>query len=241
VLIVPPDKTTAQPEFLPRDYPGRDCAQAGTQAFWPQVTGRAGAVDLRAALDQVASREDPIYHDLDTHWTDRGAVLMTSVLAEHISPGITGTWKIEPTGTTTQSEADLPRLIGRTGVKVDRHYSLAPSDEENRAGPELSDTREPIRLGAGKVPGAVPESVTMLVDSFSQSAARYLTAGFADVALVSYETAGKEPARIGAVLAEREVVVLEVVERNLAAGTVPVLESGALDAISAELAARPLR
>lgn len=240
VLVIAPDKSTVEPEFLPRDYPGRDCAQAGTREFWSQITGRAGAVDLRGALGELSSRAGPVYHPLDTHWNDRGALLLTAVLAEQIEPGSTSTWKIMPERT-AQSDADLPRLIGRTGVNTYEQYLLAPSGAEDRTGPHVGDFREPVFIGAGDVPGVVTEPVALLADSYSQSAARYLQAGFADVALMNYETAASDPARFGALMAERRVVVLEVVERNMATGNVPMLGSASLDAISAELAARPLR
>lgn len=240
VLVVAPDKSTVESEFLPADYPGRDCAQAGTREFWSQVTGRAGAVDLRGALDELSGRAEPVYHPLDTHWTDRGALLLTTVLAERIAPGSTSTWKIAPERI-VQSNADLPRLIGRTGINTFEQYSLAPSGDQDRTGPHVTDFRQPVFIGTRDVPGVVSEPVALLADSYSQSAARYLQAGFADVALISYETAPSDPARLGDLLAERTVVVLEVVERNLAAGAVPMLEPAALDAISAELAARPLR
>lgn len=240
VLVVAPDKSTAVPEFLPDEYPGRDCARAGTDAFWPQITERAGAVDLRPALAKLAARGDPIYHQRDTHWTDLGALLMTKVLADRISPGSTDSWQIEPSQI-VKSGADLPRLIGRTEVNTYLQYSLAPSGDQDLTGHHIDDIREPVFIGAGRVPGVVTRPVTMLADSYSESAARYLQAGFADVALVSYETAGSDPARIGALMAHRPVVVLEVVERNLASGNVALLQPGALDAISAQLAARPLR
>ncbi|MGQ0776364.1 MAG: alginate O-acetyltransferase AlgX-related protein [Pseudonocardiales bacterium] len=240
ILVVVPDKSTVESEFLPPDYPGRDCAQAGTHEFWSQITAGAGAVDLRSGLAELSSQVVPVYHQLDTHWTDRGALLLTTVLAERIEPGSTSTWKVAPAGT-AESEADLPRLIGRTGSNTYEQYSLAPSGDMDRTGPHVGDLREPVRIGAGAVPGVVSEPVALLADSYSQSAARYLQAGFADVTLMSYGTAASDLARFGTFIAERPVVVLEVVERNLAAGAVPMLEPAALDAISAELAARPLR
>ncbi len=240
ILVVAPDKSTVESEFLPSDYPGRDCAQAGTREFWSQVTGRAGAVDLRGPLEELSSRVEPVYHPLDTHWTDRGALLLTTVLAERIAPGSTNTWKIAPGGI-IQSEADLPRLIGRTGVNSFQQYSLAPSGDQDRTGPHVTDFQQPVFVGSGDVPGVVSEPVALFADSYSQSTARYLQAGFADVALISYETAPSDPTRLGNLIAERTVVVLEVVERNLADGAVPMLEPAALDMISAELAARPLR
>jgi hypothetical protein len=41
-------------------------------------------------------------------------------------------------------------------------------------------------------------------------------------------------------MADQEVIVLEVVERNFAAGTVPLLDPAALDVVIRELATRPL-
>lgn len=239
VLVVPPDKTTAQPEFLPADHPGLACAQAATRDFWRRVPAEAGAIDLRAGLRQLSTPSRPIYHRLDTHWTDRGAVTMVRTLAEEIAPGVTRGWDVEQVRT-VQSGADLPNLLGRTGVNFFEQYSLAPSGGGDRTGRYLDDLREPVRIGTGPASGVVPGSVVLLGDSFIQSSARYLAAGFAEVHVVSYATAGPEPQRIADLMADQEVIVLEVVERNLAAGTVPLLDPAALDVIIGELATRPL-
>jgi len=239
VLVVPPDKTTAQPEFLPADHPGLDCAQAATRDFWRRVPAEAGAIDLRTELRQLSTPSRPIYHRLDTHWTDRGAVMMVRTLAEEIAPGVTRRWDVEQVRT-VQSGADLPNLLGRTGVNFFEQYSLAPSDGGDRTGRYLDDLREPVRIGTGPASGVVPGSVVLLGDSFIQSSARYLAAGFAEVHVVSYATAAPEPQRIADLMADQEVIVLEVVERNLAAGTVPLLDPAALDVVIRELATRPL-
>ena len=239
VLVVPPDKTTAQPEFLPADHPGLDCAQAATRDFWRRVPAEAGAIDLRTELRQLSTPSRPIYHRLDTHWTDRGAVTMVRTLAEEIAPGVTRRWDVEQVRT-VQSGADLPNLLGRTGVNFFEQYSLAPSGGGDRTGRYLDDLREPVRIGTGPASGVVPGSVVLLGDSFIQSSARYLAAGFAEVHVVSYATAAPEPQRIADLMADQEVIVLEVVERNLAAGTVPLLDPAALDVVIRELATRPL-
>lgn len=239
VLVVPPDKTTVHPEFLPADYPGLGCAQAATREFWRRVPAEAGAVDLRADLRQLAAPSRPIYHRLDTHWTDRGAVTMVRALAEEIDPGVTRGWDVQQVRT-VQSGADLPNLLGRTGMNFFEQYSLAPSGERDRTGRYLDDLGEPVRIGTGPASGVVPGSVVLLGDSFIQSSARYLAAGFAEVHVVSYATAAPEPQRIADLVADQEVVVLEVVERNLAAGTVSLLDPAALDVVVRELATRPL-
>lgn len=239
VLVVPPDKTTAQPEFLPADYPGLGCAQTATREFWRRVPAEAGAIDLRADLRQLSTSSRPIYHRLDTHWTDRGAVTMVRTLAEEIAPGVTQGWDVEQVRT-VQSGADLPNLLGRTGVNFFEQYSLVPSGGRDRTGRYLDDLHEPVRIGTGPVSGVVPGSAVLLGDSFIQSSARYLAAGFAEVHVVSYATAAREPQRIADLMADQEVVVLEVVERNLAAGTVPLLDRATLDVVVRELATRPL-
>lgn len=238
VLVVPPDKTTAQPEFLPAQYPGLGCAQAATREFWRRVPAEAGAIDLRAELRQLATPSRPIYHRLDTHWTDRGAVTMVRMLAEEIAPGVTRGWDVGQVRT-VQSGADLPHLLGRTGVNFFEQYSLAPSGGRDRTGRYLDDLRDPVRIGTGPASGVVPGSVALLGDSFVQSSARYLAAGFAEVHVASYGTA-PGPQRIADLMADQEVIVLEVVERNLAAGTVPLLDPAALDVIVRELATHPL-
>lgn len=236
VLVVPPDKTTAQPDFLPADYPGRDCSRAASREFWQRVPAQTRALDLRADLRALSAPAHPGYHKLDTHWTDRGAIAMVRALAERIEPGSTDTWKVQQLRT-VQSGADLPTLLGRTGVNFYQQYSLAPSGGLDRAGPYIDDLTVPVRLGSGPVGGVVTDPVGLLGDSFSKAPARYLDAGFADVQVVSYATS---PEAIGAAMADRRVVVLEVVERNLASGVVPLLQPAALEALAREFAARPL-
>jgi hypothetical protein len=39
VFVVPPDKSTMVPQFLPASYPGKDCAKAAEDPTWNQLVG----------------------------------------------------------------------------------------------------------------------------------------------------------------------------------------------------------
>jgi alginate O-acetyltransferase complex protein AlgJ len=81
----------------------------------------------------------------------------------------------------------------------------------------------------------------VLGDSFLVAASRYLPAAFADVTLQYYLTAGTDPDQVVRTIGDAEIVVLEVVERNIAAGVPEVLDQAFLDKLSQELARRPVR
>lgn len=240
VLVVPPDKSTAVPQHLPDSYAGKGCADAHRARFWAAITSQAGAVDLRPGLRRAASRGLPIYHRLDSHWTDAGALVMVSELAEELRPGVSAGWRTEQSKT-LRYRADLPTMIGRNVTEEAHSYSLAPDGRQDRTRPYITDMRGPVQLGAAYGVGTVERRVAMLTDSFSYSATRYLGAVFSNLQAVPYATAAEDPNLVADVVTDHEVVVLEIVERNLSAGFAPILDPGVIDVIVTELAARPLR
>ncbi len=240
VLVVPPDKSTAVPQHLPDGYAGKGCAEAYRARFWAALTSQAGAVDLRPGLRRTASRGVPIYHRLDSHWTDAGALVMVSELAEELRPGVSAGWRIEQSNT-LRYRADLPTMIGRKLTEQGRSYSLAPDSRQDRTRPYITDMRGPVQIGATGGAGTVDRKVAMLSDSFSYAATRYLGAVFSNLLAVPYATAAEDPQLVADVLADHEVVVLEIVERNLSAGFAPILDPAVIDVIVTELTARPLR
>ncbi|MGH3993936.1 MAG: alginate O-acetyltransferase AlgX-related protein, partial [Pseudonocardiaceae bacterium] len=188
VLVVPPDKSTAVPQHLPARYAGQDCARAATAEFWRRAVTEAGALDLRHDLRKAATTGPPIYHRLDTHWTDLGSLTMVRALAEQIQPGVTSRWAARPERPGAY-DADLPRLIGRTGRAEMQQYSLAPDGRRDRTRPVETDLRAAVRYQSPPGPGMVTEPVAMLTDSFSLSASRYLDATFSDLQVIYYSSA----------------------------------------------------
>jgi alginate O-acetyltransferase complex protein AlgJ len=249
VLVVAPNKSTMVPEHLPDDFAGRECMQWASDEFWRRVVTEADAVDLRPALREAAQiRGEPIYSAFDTHWTFEGGMSLTQLTAESITPGISIGWKVTP-GKVVRRSADLPPLLGRRETFNLQTYDLAPDGgtvrsravEDEFKPPRNPDVRESVRFSRSPAAGVVPRKVAMIADSFAQFATPYLAATFADLTLVQAEGVGADPTHMGALIAESDVLVVEVAERSLISGTSPILADGVIDAVGAELARRPLR
>ena len=241
VLVIAPDKSTVVPQYLPDSYPGRDCATQAANPFWSAVTSGAGAIDMRAGLRAVgASNQQPIYYPADTHWTDRGALYMLRAVAEAISPGVTGTWRSSPSITLT-GPADLARMTGRAADNQDKTYHFSPDAGADRTGRAYLSLAQPTHFGATPTTGMITTSVALLGDSFALPATRYLPAAFSDVTAVDYGSLVSAPDMVITTMVGARTVVLEVVERNVAAGTAPFLQPQVIGAIRAALASHPMR
>ena len=240
VLVVPPDKTTSVPEHLPDTYVGRSCSNDVGRRFWERVTGEAGAIDLREDLRRITERDGrPPYYPLDTHWDDRAVLTMVKRVADEITPGTSRSWKSEPEGTSSYP-ADLSRLLGRRGSAEVQMYTLAPDGERDRTR-NAAEPVAPVRLTSTPGEGMVRKRVGLLTDSFSLAATRYLPAAFADVDIVYYSTLSTDPGAVLNLVVDQDVIVVEVVERNLTSGIADVVDTQYVDAISNALAAHPRR
>jgi alginate O-acetyltransferase complex protein AlgJ len=241
VLVVVPDKTTMFPEHLPASYPGKECADAVTPDLWQKVIQVAGDMDIRPRL--AAAADDlgkPVYYPQDTHWTNEGALAMVDSLAEQIKPGVTDRWRIQA-NERYSAAADLPPLIGKNGKNNATSYRLRPNGRTDRADPGTSDLFEPLHRKSSPLTGQVFAKTAVLGDSFLVAASRYLPAAFSDVTMQYYLMAGRDPAQVIKTIGDAEIVVVEIVERNIAAGTPEILSQGFIDSLAPELAKRPVR
>jgi hypothetical protein len=241
ILVVPPDKTTVVPEHLPDTYVGKSCASATSDEFWRRVRTEAGALDLLDSLRQITRVDGrPPYHQLDTHWDDRGAIMMLRQVAEQLQPGISIGWNIEPESM-AEAPADLPKLIGRGGNNVGQLYLLAPDGGRDRTHQSFDDLRHPAHLASTPGAGMIRAQVGVLADSFLLPATRYLPATFSNIDMVYYNSITDAPSDVLKVLVNADVVVVEAVERNLASGVAPVVDPAVVDLITNELARHPRR
>ncbi|MFI9810812.1 alginate O-acetyltransferase AlgX-related protein [Saccharothrix variisporea] len=241
VLVVPPNKATAAPANLGDDYLGAKCYQRARDEFWRRLAPETGALDLRADLD-AAAREvgRPVYAKNDTHWTHEGGIVMTRAIAEAVQPGSTKNWRITKTRA-FDLVGDLPKLLGRTQRWQVQEYDLAPDGKEVRSH-DVNDTfKEPKRLTQPAGSGGVAPKVGLIGDSFTFLVNRYLAGGFSDITMVHGDVVESDPAKVGRMLADQDVVVLEAVERTLVGGINPVLSDENIDALLTELAKRPRR
>lgn len=241
VLVVVPDKTTMVPEHLPSSYPGKDCADPVTPELWRNAAQVAGALDIRPRLAAAADRlRKPVYYPQDTHWTHEGAIEMVGAVAGDVKPGVTKKWKLRAEERYS-APADLPPLIGKKGENNATSYQLRPNGKTDRTEPGTNDLIRAKHHRSSPLTGQVHANTLVLGDSFLVAASRYFPAAFSDVTMQYYLAAGRDPSDVVKNMVDSEIVVLQVVERNLAAGTPEVLTQGFIDQLAPELAKRPVR
>jgi alginate O-acetyltransferase complex protein AlgJ len=240
VVVVAPDKTTMVPEYLPDTFAGRDCQRAVTEEFWRRVGEERAVLDLRGELNawsRLIGR--PVYPRLDAHWSDEGGIVMARGMAEAVQPGLTRNWKIDATEA-WRAPADLPPLIGRSGSAEGRYYSIRPDGVRAQTRDVPQDFNRPLVLNTASGPGTVAEKVGLLGDSFTIRALRYLAASFRDITVLHYGQIPGDRGRAAAdMLADKKVVVFEVVERMLTYGDNILLDAAVVDEIIRTLAKHP--
>ncbi|MBK1784463.1 hypothetical protein JHE00_09000 [Prauserella sp. ASG 168] len=241
-LVVAPDKTTIMPQHLPASYVGKECAEQRAAEFWNRVPDEADAIDLRPALaDAEKSTGEPLYDAIDSHWNFAGGLTMTYELAERIAPGSTSTWAVEPDGKQAWP-ADLPRLLGRSAERQLTRYTLAPDGGEDRTRYIASDFRTQLEVeqSGDPVEGTIEDKVGLIADSYTQFATPFLTAACRDVSVVHADTVAEGSIdQIVELLADRDVIAVEFVERIVTGGASALLRDDAIDRLAAALAANP--
>jgi alginate O-acetyltransferase complex protein AlgJ len=241
VLIIAPDKTTAVPEYLPDSYAGKACSRTASEEFWRRAPAEAGAVDLRDDLRRITEHDrTPPYFPQDTHWDDRGALLLVRHAAERVEAQVTAGWKVE-FERTESSESDLPKLLGRAGRNVVNVYSLAPDGVRDRTQPVHPDLGVPWPMTSAPTEGMVQDRVGFLVDSFAMAATRYLPAAFANGDVVFYSSLRTAPEATLAMMVEQDAIVVEAVERDVIFGSAAIVDPAVIDQIGSAMAAHPIR
>ena len=240
ILVAVPDKTTMVPEYLPDRYPGQECARKATPNLWQQLSAVPRAVDMRPPLQAVTDELGrPVFHPLDSHWTSEGAMEMVRQAAERVEPGVSDDWRVDRSGTSTGT-SDLPPLIGREGTNRSTSYELRPNGRTDRTANHLDDLREPVRRSSRPLAGMVDKPTLLLGDSFSLAASRYMPAAFADVTQLYYSTAASDPGVVVDAMGDNEVVIVEIVERNIAEGALQMYDPAFIEQVREELQKRPI-
>lgn len=150
------------------------------------------------------------------------------------------TWQSAPIDGYT-SVADLPTLLGRQEEKQATLYDLRPDGHTDRAAQYVADTDTPAYRISAPMPQTVNKRTLVFGDSFTNASSRYLAGGFSHLTMLAYPAmSGRTQATVQA-FADAEAVVVQVVERGVAAGNLPLLEDGFIERVRQTLAARPIR
>ena len=230
VLTVAPDKSTISPDRLPDAYVGDDCAPEAKDAFWDTVSKRElpGYVDLKAPLESARQEGEALYRPSDTHWGPRGALVYARQVADGLDPAL---WQTStPTRTApVRQDGDLAALLGtprqdempgwaleRPGVVVRR------ADETGLAS---TTTGAPLWTAPTLIVG----------DSFTKASLPQLAPLFADARLVQVGLAAEDADALVAAILAADAVVIQVVERSVAAGGLPITDPAFLDRLASAL------
>lgn len=245
VLVIAPDKSTVYPQDLPKTYLGEKCAAERRDAFWTAVHEHPplGYVDLRDDLVAEQKRTGPIYRPTDTHWAPRGAAIYAWDLARALDPALLNGTQVVPTGT-AQRQGDLGRLIGQPHLDTFDDVAIARTGVSPVGRPSL-DLPDPPLTGPVSVtnestgaPLFEPRTL-LLGDSFTASSRATLGPFFADLDLLHNETGDNDPQIVASAMVDADVVVLEIVERNIASGRGSIINYDTLSLIEGTLRTHP--
>lgn len=229
VFTVAPDKSTMNPDKLPESYVGDDCAPEAKDAFWERMRERPplGYVDVKDELARVQEEGGVnLWRPGDTHWAQRGAAVYAQRIAETLDPALWRSTRLVETGP-VEMNADLAAQLGTPrkdevpGWRVERDGVQVIEQSESR-----------LRSTTTGAPLHTP-STLLLGDSFTQNARPSLAPLFADARILHPAAATADPDGLVAAVMSADTVVLEIVERSVEGGDVPIADEAFLSALEA--------
>jgi len=240
IYTVVPNKNSVYPEQMPVRYDNR--TTENNLASLTQHLQTPGYLDLRSLLTRSATQQDELlYHQTDSHWNNRGALIALNALLSQASQQLDFP-VLNPYSDAASHEVadwpgDLAVMLYPVGPRHDlqQYYDVDPGYRYTRPLRSLEDLAIVTR-GSGQ------GSVLMFRDSFANALIPMLSASFAEATYsraVPYDYALLDET-------ETDLVVLEIVERNLPdwltnpprlpaveyEGDVPSSQPGSLEKIS---------
>jgi alginate O-acetyltransferase complex protein AlgJ len=252
VITVPPDKSTADPQFLPADYVDRACSVQAKAARWQALAGLdvPGYVDVRSPVEAQEKKTGvPAYLPLDTHWTQLSSTIFVQELAKELDPSLAAGSSVVPLGPVKYG-GDLSAIAGTPQFGTEAAFGI------RRRGVTVTTREETLDKGyvlthvrgtaAGGAALFQPRTV-VIGDSFTQRALDKMAPYFADMTRVPELSkailAGNLPQATDRMLQEiagSKVVVVELVERTFAgAKDGSPFSEAFLDRLEATLASAP--
>ena len=242
LAVVPPDKSTAEPQFLPSDFSGTACVNARNALFWPRLDALDYVLDVRPALSQLAGQIPwPVYRPTDTHWDGPGAALMVSQIVSRLDPAVASV--LHPTDAGTISYVgDLTTLAGNpAGAPLHRVSLHAPGVTITPTQSGMLGPRSYLLRSSGPAGTVVTAPTIILSDSFTEAALPSLPGVFAHLLVIEQNYFSDEAQQLIDQIVQARNVVLETVQRDFFSGSAILLDPNFLGQLQAALAAHPLR
>lgn len=202
LLVVPPDKGSVYPEYLP-DFPHDECAAAGKRQLW-SLLDRAEADSLAIALkdDLLEDKRavgDDLYARKDSHWTTLGSLRLVRAVVNRLG-------RVVP----------APARTGR--VRVKSHEIVNPGRAEYTGdltallGAPETDTQARREIRRDPEAPRVPGRTVLVGDSYSDAPLPQLTPYFEDLLVLSW--VNTPAAKVADEIERADTVILETVERE---------------------------
>lgn len=218
LFTIAPNKNSLYPQFMPY-YAQQLWNEGNAEKLEKQIRlQQVEYADLFYALSKEQAGAEILYHSLDSHWNNRGAVLAYKALTERLD--------IEPEDFEKSGRSrnrtfsgDLYEMVYPKGTKKDWNFRYGHEFQYRYAEPVKDHMDIEIHtLCKGK-----KGSLVMFRDSFGNAILPFLAESFSK----GYFTR-QVPYDLEAASGERpDAVVLELVERNISqlAQTAPVMEA----------------
>lgn len=231
VFAVAPDKSTINPDKLPGSYLGDDCMPAAKKRFWEQLAAAhvTGYVDVKGPLDALHARGVPgVWRPSDTHWAAIGAGVFAQQVVDAIQPGI---WK-----PAEQVPAGPSHLLGDLSVLLGTPtYDDVPGYAVRRPGVSVTSASTSRLSSTSTGAPLIGGSTLILGDSFLQASRPQLAPFFSDARIVHPKAAVASPDAVVSAVLDARTVVLEIVERAVDGGDVPIIDEHFLERLGAAL------
>jgi alginate O-acetyltransferase complex protein AlgJ len=262
VISVIPDKSTVVSWQLPDSYAFKKCSEERRKEFWKEnVASKAPFFDLRGPMEVAAhAARHSMYLKLNTHWNMTGAAVWTkSVLAAldqkliegmtipEVDKGAPSNESPFVAGPVIDVEGDLTVMLGaprkepmhdiavrRKGVTLSSDGVPLPGNIPPPIKTETAGRTKTIEASTTAAP-LYPGHTLFLGDSFYDIFGGLLFAPFMSTLTPVYVL--EDPAKITQNIIDADTVVLEVVERSLSSGGVPLIQPAALAELEKSLAA----
>jgi hypothetical protein len=236
VLTMPPDKSTADPQYLPKAFADRVCASEARDARWKALRALKipGYVDVRSKVEKLEKDTGkPAFLSYDTHWTQNSEIVFAEAMADKLDPTLLAHTQNQA-GQFFNETGDLQSLLNgvspsyrfqavyvvRDGVKVG-----LPVQEELGAAPGQYTISHFTSTTTGPATLFQPKTV-WIGDSFTQRSLDKIAPFFRDLTRVPELTKAvlansaadpvydKARTRMIAQIVASKVTVLELVERT---------------------------
>jgi alginate O-acetyltransferase complex protein AlgJ len=218
LVVVVPDKETLHPDRLPW-WGRRFNNEPRLDAFLAELAaaGRVEALDLRPAL-RAAAPGRATYLLEDTHWTDYGAYLGYRALIARLAADWPGLRALEGDAVAWRSQPSTQELRRMLGLPPSADAAIA--DQPVPAAPRARQLSPPGDLNrfVSELPGAPGPRLLLVGDSYRLALLPWLAESFPALTATGLVA----PSGLAELLRDypSDLVVIELVERNLTSGHV---------------------